>query len=357
MADSSSISDSLEAVTRGYRRLNESAGLVDRSSRVRLKISGPDRAKFLHNLTTNEIKKLLPSKGRETFVTSPQGKTLGFLTVLATQEGFLLVRTDPQGANLVLPHLNKYGIFDDVAIEDESASTFELHIAGPRAEDLVASIAGVMPGGDDLNHSMSSVDGIPIRLIRESPTGRPGFTIIGESAGSNEIRSRLRQQGQAAGIGDLEIDEAAFSAMRIEAGTPVFGQDLTEKNLPQELGRDARAISFVKGCYLGQETVARIDALGHVNQMLRGFRSDSPAERFEAGDVLQAGGKPVGHLTSVAYSPGWNRWVALGYLRESARQAEAPLSIVRQDGREIGRVIVCELPMIPPLPSDAETLG
>ena len=107
-----------------------------------------------------------------------------------------------------------------------------------------------------------------MRLVRESPALPRGVTVIGELAAAASVKERLLELGRDLGL--IEADADSFDVLRIEAGTPVFGKEVTDKNLPQEFGRDDRAISFVKGCYLGQETVARIDALGHVNQMLEG---------------------------------------------------------------------------------------
>ncbi len=110
---------------------------------------------------------------------------------------------------------------------------------------------------------------MPVRLMRESPALPRGLTVIGELAAAAAIKDSLMKHGRDLGL--IEFDAASFDVLRIEAGTPVFGKEVTDKNLPQEFGRDDRAISFVKGCYLGQETVARIDAIGHVNQVLKGL--------------------------------------------------------------------------------------
>jgi len=137
--------------------------------------------------------------------------------------------------------------------------------------------------------------------------------------------------------------------LRIEAGTPVFGRDVTEKNLPQEIGRDAQAINFVKGCYLGQETVARLDALGHVNQILKGLLLAPQASAPAPGSVLEANGKHVGFVTSSAMSPGWDAPVALAMVRSSHARAGAAL-VVKQHERplpEDAAATVRDLPMLP----------
>jgi folate-binding protein YgfZ len=134
--------------------------------------------------------------------------------------------------------------------------------------------------------------------------------------------------------------------LRIEAGTPVFGRDVTADNLPQEVGRDNRAISFVKGCYLGQETVARIDALGHVNKLMKGLRLRGPAPHPIVGATLEHDGKKVGTVTSAAFSPGWGTTVALGYVRSSQAVDATELVVVAEGGEPLPAV-VCDLPMIP----------
>jgi folate-binding protein YgfZ len=304
-------------------------------------VSGPDRAKFLHNLTTNEVKRLAVGHGQETFVTSPQGKTLGYATLLALEDRILL-RTDPEGFKAVLPHFQKYGIFDDVAMQDVSPVTFEFFLAGPAASELMQRAGCDLPEVGSLRHRATSLGGVDVRLIRESPIGETGFTIIGPSDSALVVSKLLHAEGQAVGLRDLE--PSTFEALRIEQGTPVFGRDVTVDNLPQEVGRDAQAISFVKGCYLGQETVARIDALGHVNKVLRGFRfgtEDVPVP----GAAIEIGNKTVGTITSSALSERRGIAVALGYIRAANAAARTEVMVViGPDGRR-ERAIVTDLPM------------
>jgi len=161
------------------RTLSVRTGLIDRSDRVRLEVSGPDRAKFLHNLTTNEVKRLAAGRGCEAFITSPQGKTIGYVILLAAEER-ILVRSDPRGMELAMPHFRKYGVFDDVTIDDRGDTTFELHLAGAGCDDLVRRAGAIVPDGPDYAHALGELAGRPVRAVRESPAGRPGLTVIGE---------------------------------------------------------------------------------------------------------------------------------------------------------------------------------
>ena len=133
----------------GYRAVDEAARWSDRSGRVRLEVAGPDRAKFLHNLTTNEVKRLPVGRGCEAFVTSPQGKTLGYVKILACDDS-ILVCTDPGGLVLALPHFQKYGVFDDIVLEDRSETTFEFHLAGPARRGADPAAGGEFAGAGEL---------------------------------------------------------------------------------------------------------------------------------------------------------------------------------------------------------------
>lgn len=313
-----------------------SAALTDRRDRVRIAVTGPDRAKVLHNLTTNDVKRLEPGRGREAFITTGQGKTLALVTVHA-EPGRLLVRSDPGTAAAILAHAGKYGVFDDATFEDIGAGTAEWHLVGPGVDEALARV-GLTPPADDLEIADAHVAGVPITLIRERPTGRPGVTLIAPADDAPAVRA-------AVGLPDLSPD--AFDGLRIEAGTPIFGRDVTPANLPQEVGRDARAISFVKGCYLGQETVARLDALGHVNKILVGAVVDDPeAVPPSPGSPIRAGGLDVGTVTSSARSPGWGRAVVLGYVKVAQATPGTPL-VVDGDGGPVG-LTVRALPMLPP---------
>jgi folate-binding protein YgfZ len=333
------------APTTGIEHDQATAFLFDRGDRVRLEILGPDRAKFLHNLVTNEVKRLQSGRGCEAFVTSPQGKTIGYVTLHALDDR-ILVRTDPGGMALALPHLRKYGVFDDVEITDRTPDTFEIHIAGEAAEEIVTKAGARIPNPADLAHDQSEIGGVSVRIIRESPTGWPGLTIIGESTGAASVREFL--ESRADGYSLAFLSPAQYNLLRIEAGTPVFGIDITERNLPQEIDRDARAISFVKGCYLGQETVARLDALGHVNQVMKGFVLEAGSPVPAMSSVVEFGGKKAGVITSAAFSPDRASAIALGFVRTAQAEAGTVVSVVIEGAERAISATVADLPLRKP---------
>ncbi|HEY2159542.1 MAG TPA: glycine cleavage T C-terminal barrel domain-containing protein [Isosphaeraceae bacterium] len=321
---------------RGYAAAARSVAIAGRSDRVRIELTGPDRAKVLHNLTTNDIKRLTPGRGCEAFLTSGQGRTLALLLVHA-EDDRLLIRSDPETAGAILGHLGKYGMFEDATTRDVSAETSEWHLVGPLALRVLEGLglqipekdldtqpgllpisregeAPAEPGANPGSAGASPTPMRPVRVIRDDPMGLGGLTILSDLADAPVIATVLRKAVEMQG--GSEIEPPTFETLRIEAGTPVFGKDVTPANLPQEANRDARAISFVKGCYLGQETVARLDAMGHVNKILIGAVAESDIVP-PPGATLEADGKAVGTVTSSAFSPGWSRGVILGYVKTS----------------------------------------
>ena len=319
--------------------LDSKVVLADWPSRARVRVTGPDRSKLLHNLTTNAVNGRESGSGCEAFVTSPQGKTLGFVTLLILDDAIWL-RTEAEGLPPILPHLQKYGVLEEVELVEVTDLTFELHLTGPLAAELLGDVGGCRLPGVELEHLPAQVAGKAVRIVRESPLGPPGFTVIGERQEAEAVRSALLEAGRSLGL--VRLSPEAFDAFRIEAGTPASGRDVTEKNLPQELARDSRAISFTKGCYLGQETVARLDALGHVNRLFRGFllEADSTAALPAPGSILVAGQKEIGWITSSGRSERSGRGIALGFVRTSHVAPGSTLDVRDESGETIPAVVV-----------------
>ena len=290
---------------------------ADRTDRVRIEVTGPDRAKTLHNLTTQEIKRLAGGTGCEAFVTTHQGKTLGLVTIHNLDDR-LFLRADAASAEPILAHFRKQAVFDDVEFADVSDRTSETHIFGPGAEVKLAALGLKLPTGD-LGIVSSEAGKSVVRVIRETPTTEPGFTLIYD-------------RNEAADLSDIPtLDSSSFDALRIEAGTPKGGQEVTPDRLPQELNRDARAISVVKGCYLGQETVARLDALGHVNKIVMAGVVET-AEVPAPGTKLLNGDAEVGVVTSSAYSSSLERGILLGIVKVAFAKAGTKLGFAGANG-------------------------
>lgn len=293
-----------------YRGLHEAAAMVDLADRTQIALRGADRAKFLHGLCTNDIRRLEPGRGCEVFLLDARGHTLAHGAVFATDEA-LILETVPGQTERLLAHLDRYLIREQVVLEDRAPHCAELLVAGPRAAEVLARSFGPFEKPlpqENLAHICQQLPAGPLELRRVCWIEPPAWLLSMPAAMLLQVWKELLSAA-AVPCGSL-----AFEQARIEAGYPWFGPDISEQNLPQEVNRDALAISFTKGCYLGQETVARIDALGHVNKLL--VRVHLPqAEACTAGEALHAAGKKVGWITSCAPSPRYGGVVALAYVR------------------------------------------
>ena len=269
--------------------------LFDVSDRVQIELTGADRAKFLHNFCTNDIKKLQPGQGCEAFVTNIKGKIVGHIFVFAEADA-LWLESVPGSAATLLPHLDRFLIREDVQIRDRSVEFAELLLAGERATELLAKW---LPGLAELSqygHLANSGHDLPIRSVRRVDWfGSPTWLLSIPVADRDRVQQTLTHAGCTIG------DTNQFHVFRIMAGFPLFGIDITEDNLAQEVGRTALAISFTKGCYLGQEPIARIDAMGHVNRVLCRLKLTSgsaPPPGTEVFDKPPPDGKCLGAITS-----------------------------------------------------------
>jgi folate-binding protein YgfZ len=265
----------------------------------------------------------------EAFVTSPQGKTLGHVLIGNLGESFNLDTTPGQATSLV-SHFEKYIISEDATLRDLTHEQGVLLLAGPGAAALLARIAGV-----------TSEPELTVAQIGECRmlVKRVSFLAVSSYFLQTGLRDLPEVQAMLVAGGAIACGSQAVEMARLEAGTPLFGQDITEDNLPQEIGRDRQAISFTKGCYLGQETVARIDALGHVNRLLAGVRFGGSTIPI-AGLQLRAGDKSVGHVTSAAWSPKLQAPLALALLRRGQTKLGTVLSSDLADAQVVGLPIV-----------------
>lgn len=272
-------------------------------------IVGVDAAKIIHNLTTNEVTRLGSGRGCESFVTDVRGKTLGHVLVFATEDGLRLIGAGGQSTRLV-EHIDRYTIREDAQphVQDDASVAVVL---APEA----ASAMNLETSDDDALVSAQVTLGDMVATAYQTPwLGRGSAVIV--AAGE---QSASLADGIASGRLSHE-DERSFHHQRTLIGFPWYGVDFDETNLPQEADRDGQAISFTKGCYLGQETVARLDALGQVQKKLVrwSIRGAIPA----AGAVLTASDKTVGRLTSVT-AGGDDDAVAIGMARRSHFEAGA----------------------------------
>jgi tRNA-modifying protein YgfZ len=273
--------------TAGYEALMSSAALVDLSSRGRIRVTGEDRARLLHAMTTNHVQQMKAGDGLYAFFLNAQGRILADAFVLCFEDHFLL-DTASETRQAVYQHLDQYIIADDVTLEDVTEQTFSFGIEGPTAMETAARCGMQAP-----HHRYAHVQSGEFAVAAISATGSHGVRIYGPARHKEEATAMIEASGAIAAS-----PEDAETA-RIENFVPRYGCDITEHTLPQET-QQTHALHFQKGCYLGQEIVERIRSRGHVNRLLMGFRFEAQRAAPPPGTKLMLEGKPSGEVTSSA---------------------------------------------------------
>jgi len=323
------------------RAVRTGTGVLDRTDRAYLTAAGPDARRYLHAMVTNEVKGLEPGQGRYSLQLNAQGQILADLYVLA-MEDHLLLETDWALKEKLRAVLEKYIIADDVELGDRSEQLAALAVEGPHAAELLRTAgAGALPDAE-LNHGWVKLGDAPVLVVRLSETGEEGFRLIFAVEYAQNLWDAL--MAAQASVPWKPIGHAAFELLRTEAGLPRYGAELDERTLPPEAGLEARAISYTKGCYLGQEIVERIRSRGHVNRKLAGLALATGALPSH-GTKLTKDGKEAGFLTTAIDSPTLGRRIGLGYLR---REHLAPGTQLEVEGG--GSAEVVPLPFYSPQP-------
>ncbi len=283
-----------------YRALKEEAGVVDRSARGKLVVRGADAAEYLQGQLTNDVEALAPDAGCYAALLDRKGHMQADMRVLRLGGGELWLDTEPGTVATVERHLRMYSIGREVEIEDASADWSILSVVGPAA----AEVAGSPPLSPEHAHRSYRRDGAEVRAVATDV----GVDLIVPAAHSQALKEELARAGAP------EVSESAAEIIRVESGRPRFGREMTPATIPQEAGIDDRAVSFTKGCYIGQETVARLHYKGRPNRRLRGLRLESPAA---AGDRIALGEREVGTVGTAALSPALGP-IALAVIRREA---------------------------------------
>src|SRR5450432_379735 len=274
-------------MTEGYGALRHGAAWMDLSAHGRIIARGRDRARLLHNISSNEVKKMTPGMGSYAFLLNPQGRILADMQLLCLADHFL-IDTEPELREKVVQHIKRYIVADQVELEDVTGGTAAIAVEGLGALSIEQAAGGYSTA--------------PFSL-----TGQPGYRIYC----SAEQKAGVIQQLESAGAVPATAEDAR--AVRIENGRPRFGEDIRETSLVQET-QQLHAVSFTKGCYIGQEIVERVRAQGHVNKKLVRVEFDA-ADLVAPGTKLTAAGAEVGEVTSSVNSPRSGKVIALAIVR------------------------------------------
>jgi tRNA-modifying protein YgfZ len=304
-----------------YRELTETCGLLDRSERGKLALTGPGAKEFLAGQVSNDVEALSPGSGCYAAFLTPKGKMLGDLRILNLGDE-LFLDTERVALQSLFDMIRRFKIGYEVDLHKRTVECCLLSLIGPTATRTVNA-----EGLPDTEHAnvRAQIGGMQAVLVRTYA----GIDIICDAADSSAVSEALLQAGAQ------PVSEAATEIVRVEHGRPRYGVDLDDTVIPQEAGLNERAVSFTKGCYVGQETVARLHYRGKPNRHLRGLRLSAPVE---PGAELRLGERVVGHLTSAVLSPTHGP-IGLALVR---REAE-PGSTVSVNGDGLGGEVI-ELP-------------
>ncbi len=301
-------------INSGLQALSEAAAILDLSDRGRIRVTGEDRARLLHAMTTNHVQGLKPGEGQYTFFLNAQGQIQADAYILCFADHFLL-DVEPKTRQPIYEHLDRFIIADDVTLEDVTEQTFCLALEGPEAVRLATEAGTSVPSSP-----CSHVEWQESSVAAISFTGAPAVRVYGPLAHEEKVLAGLNGHGVIAAKAE---DAEAYRIMRFK---PRYGHDITERSLPQET-QQMGAVHFQKGCYLGQEIVERVRSRGHVNRLLMGFTGES-GHAPAPGARVAYGGKEDGEVTSAVAVDG--KFYGLAVVRAQIAQ---PGTIVGIEGR------------------------
>jgi folate-binding protein YgfZ len=283
-----------------YRAMKEEAGVLDASARGKLLLRGPDAAEYLQGQVTNDVEALEPGTGCYAALLDRKGHMQADMRVLRLDNGDLWLDTEPHATLVLERHVRMYSVGREVEIDDVSGDWSIMSVIGPAASQM----AGTSPLGPEHAQRFYERDGLEILAVATDL----GLDLVVRADRSGELRALLTRSGAS------EVTEAAAEILRVESGRPRFGREMTTATIPQEAGIDERAVSFTKGCYIGQETVARLHYKGKPNRHLRGLRPEAPVEN---GETIVLGDREVGTVGTAVLSPALGP-IALAVVRREA---------------------------------------
>ncbi len=304
-----------------FEALLSGCGVYDVPWRAKISLTASDRVRWLNGIITNNVRDLAEGKGVYAFLLNPQGRILGDLYAYNRGDS-LLVDTDRSQLQKVLGIFDKYIIMDDVEVTDVSEKLCAVGITGPKALGVLQAAGLEFPGLEPLSFVDLTWREVSVTVVR------------GDSPSVESYEVWLPPENKSLLLGTLEKSGAtpagatALDLLRIAQGIPQYGQDIRERDLPQETGQE-RALHFTKGCYIGQEIVERIRSRGNVHRMFTGFTVEGALPL--PGTKINVDGKDIGEITSSASLPlrGDSYLVALGYIRREIAMLDKPIQIDR----------------------------
>ena len=313
------------------------AGLIDLSARGRIRVSGSEAAMFLNGLITNDIKTLAMNSWMPAAFANVQGRLLAAVRVLHREDGFL-IDTDSVTRETVITLLDRFTMAGDFHLKDLTGETQMFSVEGKTAPEVISRVFGDEAARVERQKIVNAKFGdTTVTVIRATHTAEEGFALFIDASAGPTLGDAL------ADAGAIRISNDTCETLRIEAGVPLYGIDMDETNVVTETTLDD-AVSFTKGCYLGQEIIIRIKHRGHVAKKLTGviLADSTPVPRNSK--IVASEGKEIGRVTSSVFSPRLDRAIALGYLKYDYLAAGTEVKVAKPES-EIGAIVV-ELPFV-----------
>ncbi|HKG81160.1 MAG TPA: glycine cleavage T C-terminal barrel domain-containing protein, partial [Pyrinomonadaceae bacterium] len=284
------------------------AGLIDLSSRGRIRVSGSEATMFLNGLITNDIKALAENRWMPAAFPTVQGRLIGAVRVVRTDGAAFLIDTDAESHEAVLKTVARFTLAGDFHVSDVTAETALLTVQGKRATEVVDGVFersfSDVPRNGVIETEWQNAS---VTIIHATHTAEDGFDIVIDSAHAAPLRQSLMDAGAQ------PVGEDALEILRVEAGIARYGRDMDETNIVTETNLDD-AVSYTKGCYVGQEIIVRIKHRGHVAKKLTGLRFETD-QRVEPGTIIKSlDNNEIGRVTSTVISPQVGS-IGLGYVR------------------------------------------
>jgi folate-binding protein YgfZ len=292
-----------------FAAITQSCGVYDLGWRAKIKVTGDDRVRWLNGMVTNNVRDLSPNRGNYNFILSPQGRILGDMYIY-NRGDHLLIDTERAQLASLLKLLEHYIIMDDVELADITDALTSIGIQGPQTDKILRAVGISSATVDPLSIHEVAWNGVTVSVARIPNEDYPTYELWLSREAALQLWDALVRAGAK------PVGFEALEKFRVLTGVPRYGQDIREKDLPQETGQQ-RALDFNKGCYVGQEIVERIHSRGNVHRTFTGFVLSGDVVR---GAKVKAGEKEVGEVTSVARVPvnGNERVLAMGFIRREA---------------------------------------
>lgn len=306
-----------------YKSAKSNGAIIDLSNRALIEVSGKDAVSFLHRMLTNDIKNVKSGSGCYACLLNSQAKIIADMNVFVDNEKVWLAM-ESSIADKVIKSLEKYTVTDDVSFANHAQSLSILAVTGPKAEEVVKTFFSSYPK-EIFSHGPSKAKDFDCRLFCISLFGFKTWCIVIPSQEKNKALEKIKDAAQPLGISQIESE--IIQILRVESGTPRYGTDLTEDIiLPEVKLIESKAVSFTKGCYPGQEIVARIDSRGKFAKQLTGIVMTGD-KIPNPGDKIQKSGKEIGRITSAVFSPALLKPLALGFVASDYLQVGTEVEV------------------------------